>query len=48
MYKIDTAANSIQPLQEKSFAELGFRERAHLQKWIARHPEALGEELLII
>lgn len=48
MYRIDRSANRIQPLRECSFSELGIRERAHLQEWIAREPEALGEELLII
>jgi hypothetical protein len=27
---------------------LNFRERAHLQEWIAKQPSCLGEELLII
>ncbi|WGL16275.1 hypothetical protein PVT68_16090 [Microbulbifer bruguierae] len=48
MYQIDKTANRISPLQEKKFSELGFREREHLQEWIAANPEVLGEELLII
>jgi hypothetical protein len=48
MYRIDRAQNRIQPLKQVSFRELGFRERAHLQEWIAREPMALGEDLLII
>jgi len=48
MYQIDKSANRISPLQEKKFSELGFREREHLQEWIAANPEVLGEELLII
>lgn len=48
MYKIDRHANRIRPLDTRSFAELGFQERRHLQEWIAREPEALGEELLVI
>ena len=48
MYRIDRATNRIQPLKHVSFRELGFRERAHLQEWIAREPMALGEDLLII
>ena len=48
MYRIDRASNSIQPLKRVSFRELGFRERTHLQEWIAREPMALGEELLVI
>ena len=48
MYQIDKGANRISPLQEKKFSELGFREREHLQEWLAANPEVLGEELLII
>jgi len=48
MYQIDKSANRISPLKEKKFSELGFREREHLQEWIAANPEVLGEELLII
>ena len=48
MYRIDRSANSIQALKQVSFRELGFRERAHLQEWIAKQPSALGEDLLII
>lgn len=48
MYLIDTENNRIKNLSKKTFTELGFRERQHLQEWIANKPEALGEELLII
>jgi len=48
MYKIDKVTNRIAPLAEKSFCDLGFTERQHLQEWLAHTPEALGEELLII
>jgi len=48
MYIIDKNSNRISKLDEKSFSELGFRERDHLQEWLANNPEALGEEILII
>lgn len=48
MYLIDTTTNRIKDLTKKSFTELGFRERQHLQEWIANKPDALGEDLLII
>lgn len=48
MYKINKSSNSIQQLERKSFSSLGFRERDHLQEWIAKQPNVLGEELLII
>ena len=48
MYEIDRTTNRLIPLERKSFADLGFRERPHLQEWIAALPEILGEDLLII
>lgn len=48
MFVINQSTNSIQPLTRRTFAELGFKERAHLQEWIAGNPLALGEKLLII
>jgi len=48
MFLIDKTSNIIQPLKKKTFSELGFKERAHLQEWIADNPESLGEKLLII
>jgi hypothetical protein len=48
MFVINPASNSITSLNRKTFSELGFKEKAHLQEWIAGNPEALGEKLLII
>ncbi|MGQ2969063.1 MAG: DUF4268 domain-containing protein [Allorhizobium sp.] len=48
MFKIEKYENRIERLSPRSFTELGFKERAHLQEWIANQPDALGEELLII
>jgi len=48
MYQIDKITNSITALSAKGFGALGFSERAHLQEWIAKCPECLGEELLIL
>ena len=48
MYQIDKTTNSITALSAKGFGALGFNERAHLQEWIAKCPECLGEELLIL
>ncbi|WP_231616604.1 hypothetical protein [Pseudoalteromonas sp. SWN29] len=48
MFKIDKVSNRISPIESKSFAELGFRERDHLQEWLANQPDAFGEDLLII
>ena len=48
MYQIDKENNDLIKLEPRQFADLGFRERDHLQEWIAKNPEVLGEELLII
>ncbi|EAI4298095.1 DUF4268 domain-containing protein [Campylobacter lari] len=48
MYKINKLENSITKLAEKTFKELEFTERKHLQEWIAKNPSCLGEDLLII
>ena len=49
MFIIDKENNKIEKIQCKSFHELGFKERDNLQEWIAKNPECLsGEELLII
>ncbi|MFO7832233.1 MAG: DUF4268 domain-containing protein [Desulfuromonadaceae bacterium] len=52
MFKIDSTANRINPLEAKRFNDLGFTERKHLQEWLENYPQALaqggGEELLII
>ena len=48
MFKIDKASNSIVSLTSRTFGEIGFKERANLQEWIAKEPSCLGEELLVI
>lgn len=48
MYLINKEENRISKIEEKTFSELGFRERNHLQEWLANNPEALGEDVLII
>ena len=48
MYLINKEENRVTKLKQKTFSELKFRERDHLQEWIANNPSTLGEELLII
>ncbi len=48
MYLINKAGNHISKIPQKTFSDLGFKEKEHLQEWLADNPEALGEELLII
>jgi len=42
MYRINKSTNDIEKLDERLFKDLGFRERDHLQEWIAKNPEVLG------
>jgi hypothetical protein len=48
MYRINPENNSIQKVKTATFKELGYKEREHLQEWIAKNPACLNEELLII
>jgi len=48
MFVLDKESNKIIKIQSKAFHDFGFKERDHLQEWIANYPECLGEELLII
>lgn len=48
MFTLNNDDNRITPVSAKSFSELGFTERKHLQEWLAHRPDALGEEMLII
>ena len=50
MFIIDTTKNEATAIGRQTFADLGFRERDHLQEWIAKNPAMLGDddELLII
>ena len=48
MYQINPTTNELIELRAKRFSDLGFKEREHLQEWLANCPTALGEELLII
>lgn len=48
MFVIDKENNKIEKIQSKSFHDLGFKEREHLQEWIAKNPECLGDEELLI
>ncbi|MDF1830690.1 MAG: hypothetical protein P1U51_11545, partial [Cycloclasticus pugetii] len=48
MFTVDHKSNRIKAVKTKTFSELGFTERKHLQEWLAHEPSALGEELLVI
>lgn len=48
MFIINRGRNEACALNRKSFSELSFSERDHLQEWIDKNPIILGEPLLII
>lgn len=48
MFIVNRETNRIDKIECKTFHEFGFKEREHLQEWIANYPDCLGEELLII
>lgn len=45
MFQIDRSANRLRKLERTNFAEVGFREREHLQEWLATTPDALCEAM---
>ena len=48
MFKVNVSENRLVRLEERRFIDLNLHERPHLQEWLVRTPEALGEDLLII
>lgn len=48
MYLINKDKNNLEPVEKITFKSAGLTERKHLQEWIDKNPESLGEELLII
>ena len=48
MYLVNQTENKIEKVVQRTFSELGFKERENLQEWIANNPGCLGEELLVI
>jgi hypothetical protein len=48
MFLLDKSKNKVEEITKKTFKDLGFKERQHLQEWIAKNPSVFGEDLLII
>ena len=48
MFVVDREKNQAFPLCKRTFSELEFTERNHLQEWIDQDASILGENLLII
>ena len=48
MYILDKDCNQLINAEPTTFKEQKLKERQHLQEWIDKNPEVLGEELLVI
>ena len=48
MYILDKDSNQLINAEQTTFKEQKLKERQHLQEWIDKNPEVLGEELLVI
>lgn len=48
MYIVDKESNKLINAEPTTFKEQKIKERQHLQEWIAKNPEVLGEDLLVI
>lgn len=48
MYLINKNSNEIEPVEKITFRDAGLKERKNLQEYIAKTPQSLGEDLLII
>jgi hypothetical protein len=48
LFLVNRNKNEAVSLERKTFYDLGFKERKHLQEWICKNTEMLGERLLII
>lgn len=48
MFLISREKNEAVSIRKKTFQELKFKERQHLQEWICKNTDILGEKLLII
>ncbi len=48
LYKLNSKENQLIELTETTFADTDLKERQHIEEWIRKNPEILGEDLLII
>ena len=48
MFRINPENRESEAIAEVEFAQLGFRERQHIQEWVATNPDILGDNLLIV
>ena len=48
LYRLNPETREPEQVREVDFAQLGIKEREHIQEWIDNNPDILGEELLIV
>lgn len=48
MYRLNREGNFLEEINETTFYENDLKERQHIEEWIRKNPEIMGEELLII
>ena len=48
IFVISDNLGEIEKVESGSFVDLNVWERTHIQEWVRRHPEILGEDLLIV
>src|SRR6266571_6684670 len=47
-FVVDLRSGETVPMEEVSLASAGLKERDDLQRWIAAHPEIVGDDLLFV
>ncbi len=48
LFVVSEDLNNIEKIESQSFVSLKVWERTHIQEWIRKHPDILGEDLLIV
>ena len=48
MFRIEAESGKATSVKEVDFAQLGLKERSDIQEWVAKHPDILGDDLLIV
>ncbi len=48
LFVVSEDLSNIEKIESQSFVSLKVWERTHIQEWVRRHPEILGEDLLIV
>ena len=48
MYRLNKEENFLEEINETTFYENDLKERQHIEEWIRKNPEVMGEELLIM